>query len=137
MDTFEYLKKTGNVYTAVENGLESMDYPRDTAYTWVTTDTYQLINHGVANHDAVLQCTDCHGNTSRMDLQGELGYELNGDMTTVCTQCHESQEVNEFMADPEKYAFDKVHNKHVSGEKYDCSACHNFSRPERKLKLPQ
>lgn len=137
MDTFEYLKNTGNVLTSVENGLANMGYPRDTAYTWITTDTYQLINHGVVDAVAVLACNDCHGNTGRMDLQAELGYELKGDMTSVCTQCHESQEVNQFMQEPEKYAFDKVHDKHVSGEEYDCSACHNFSRPERNLRLPQ
>lgn len=137
MDTFEYLKKSGNVLTSVENGLENMGYPRDTAYNWITTDTYQLINHGVVDAVAVLACNDCHGNTGRMDLQGKLGYELKGDMTSVCTQCHESQKVNEFMQEPGKYAFDKVHDKHVSGEAYDCSACHNFSRPERNLRLPQ
>jgi len=115
MDTYEYLKVSGNVETSVENGLVNMDLDRNTPYVWITTDTYQLINHGVVDAVAVLACNDCHGNTGRMDLQAELGYELKGDMTSVCTQCHESQEVDSFMQAPAQYAFDTVHDKHVSG----------------------
>ena len=137
MDTYEYLKKSGNVYTAVENGLENMGYTRDTAYSWVTTDTYQLINHGVTDDHAVLDCVDCHENTRRMDLQNDLGYELKGALTEVCTQCHKEREVDRFVSEPEKYAFYKVHDKHVSSKEYDCSTCHNFSRPERDLKTHQ
>jgi hypothetical protein len=136
MDTLEYLKKSGNVLTAVENGLVNMGYARNAAYTWVTTDTYQLINHGVTDDDAVLDCRDCHGNTGRMDLQGELGYELKGEMSEVCTQCHKARQVNRFAQEPEKYAFYKVHDKHVDSKRIDCSACHTFSRPERNLRLP-
>ena len=134
MDTYEYLKGSGNVTTSVKNGLENMGIDRDTAYRWITTDTYQLINHGIDEHD-ILRCNDCHGNTSRMDLQGELGYELKGEMTEVCTQCHKGRQVNRFMSDPEKYAFYKVHDKHVEGKELDCSNCHNFSRPERDLEI--
>ena len=134
MDTYEYLKGSGNVITSVENGLENMGHSRDTAYRWITTDTYQLINHGIDEHD-ILRCNDCHANTNRMDLKGELGYELKGTMNEVCTQCHKQHQVNRFMSDPEKYAFYKVHNKHVEGKNLDCSNCHNFSRPERNLEI--
>ena len=134
MDTFEYLKNSGNVLTSVENGLENMGYARNTAYTWVTTDTYQLINHGVAQ-DTVLGCNDCHENTSRMDLQGELGYELKGEMGEVCIQCHNQKQVDRFVRQPEKLPFFKMHNRHVGVKQLDCSTCHNFTRPERNLNL--
>lgn len=59
-----------------------------------------------------------------MDLQGELGYELKGPASEVCTQCHE-QEGN--------MSFARVHDKHVRSERKDCSTCHRFSRPDRGL----
>ena len=136
MDTYEYLKVSGNVEISVEKGLVNMGLPDNTPYKWVTTDTYQLINHGIDEHD-ILRCNDCHANTHRMDLKGELGYELKGTMDEVCTQCHKQRQVNKFKSDPEKYAFYKVHNKHVEGKNLECSNCHNFSRPERNLKTPQ
>jgi hypothetical protein len=43
----------------------------------------------------------------------------------VCTQCH-GRESNP--------GFNSVHSKHVREERYDCSRCHNFTRPERGLR---
>ena len=137
MDTYEYLKGTGNVKTSVESGLVNMGYnPAEKTYTWVTTDTYQLINHGI-DKDDILECNDCHENTNRMDLPGELGYEIKGTLMQVCTACHDRKDVTKFQREPQKYAFKPVHNKHVEGKKLDCSNCHNFSRPERDLKMPR
>lgn len=126
LDTYEYLKGSGNVETAVQNGLSNMGYSRSTAYEWVTTDTYQLLNHGISPSTDALQCNDCHRSDIFMDLAGDLGYQLKADQRTVCSQCHEAESSS---------SFDWVHGKHVDSEGYDCSNCHLFSRPERGLRV--
>ena len=127
LDTFEYLKASGDVDLAVKKGLVNMDYSADEPYAWVETDTYQLLNHGISPSSGALQCSNCHENTSRMDLQGELGYQLKGARGVVCLQCHK---------DEGNKSFTKIHEKHVNSKKYDCSWCHEFSRPERNLRMP-
>ncbi len=139
LDTFEYLKKSGNVNKSIESGLVNMGYAANEPFNWVTTDTYQLINHGVGNDDDALNCESCHGNTSRMDLQGELGYQLKADEMTVCSQCHEEEKrevLDKIVAGTIEYNYQSIHDKHVSSKDYDCSWCHGFSRPERGLKMP-
>ncbi|MBI4774091.1 MAG: hypothetical protein HY788_07920 [Deltaproteobacteria bacterium] len=125
LDTFEYLKATGNASTAIQKGLANMGYASDTPYEWVVTDTYQLLNHGIEPSSSALQCTDCHGETGRVDLQGELGYEPKAPLSSLCTQCHGSKE---------QMSFQKLHDKHVGDKRRDCGNCHNFSRPERDLR---
>jgi hypothetical protein len=44
-----------------------------------------------------------------------------------CTQCHEEED--------DQLSWQKVHDKHVTDKKYDCSFCHTFTRPERGLRL--
>jgi hypothetical protein len=63
-----------------------------------------------------------------MDLQGQLGYALKGPRTTVCIQCHQWED------DPQ--TFSEIHSRHVDSKRYDCSWCHNFTRPDRGLRLP-
>lgn len=125
LNTLEYLKGSGNVDTAIAQGLESMGYPTNEPYDWVLTDTYQLLNHGIDPSSDALPCAGCHGNIDRMDLQGDLGYQLKADQASVCTQCH-SREDN--------LSFTRVHDEHVRGERIDCSSCHTFTRPERGLR---
>lgn len=127
LDTFDYMKGSGNVATAVEKGLVNMGYPAQEPYEWVTTDTLQLLNHGVNPAPDALQCSSCHENTSRMDLPGELGYGLKDAQEIVCTQCHGNKE---------RKPFTTLHDKHVTDKQYDCSWCHAFSRPERGLRMP-
>jgi hypothetical protein len=62
-----------------------------------------------------------------MNLQSELGYALKGPTNTVCTQCHDWEGMLNFQ---------EVHSKHVDSKRYDCTWCHNFTRPERNLNLP-
>jgi Cytochrome c bacterial/Cytochrome c554 and c-prime len=126
LNTYEYLKTSGDVGAATEQGLVSMGYPAHEPYEWIVTDTYQLLNHGIEPSSRALQCGDCHGNTNRMDLQGELGYELAEAKSTLCIECHDRKEDK---------SFEKIHEKHVKGKKLDCINCHKFSRPERGLKL--
>lgn len=126
LDTFVYLKGTGNVTDAVKAGLINMGYPANTPYEWIVTDTYQMLNHGVGRGDDALRCSDCHGNTQQIDLEA-LGYVLKDDEGVVCFQCHGQKEA---------VGYNSLHNKHVSDKGYDCSWCHDFSRPERNLTLP-
>ncbi len=126
LDTFEYLKGSGNVLTAIQKGLVNMGYPFNNtpSYEWVETDAYQLLNHGINPDSEALQCADCHGTTAQMDLRGELGYRLKSTKATVCTQCHGREENKGFF---------ELHNEHVTEKKLECSNCHTFSRPERSL----
>ncbi|HSO21081.1 MAG TPA: hypothetical protein VLT88_16560, partial [Desulfosarcina sp.] len=122
LNTFEYLKGSGNVDTAIQQGLTAMGYPAQTPYEWVLTDTYGMLNHGIGPASDALQCADCHGRIDRMDLQGDLGYRLKEETSTLCLQCHGRKEDK---------GFEKIHDKHVRDKGYDCSRCHGFSRPER------
>jgi hypothetical protein len=117
---------TADAAAAVEQGLENMGHERTEGYSWVETDTFQLLNHEVAPAGQALGCADCHGG-SRMDLAADLGSGLKGPSSSVCTQCHgyESSE-----------GFSKTHEKHVKDKRFDCSWCHGFSRAERGLRLP-
>lgn len=108
-------------------GLGGVERAAVEAYAWVETDTFQLLSLEVSPHEQALQCADCHGSTQRMDLRGELGYALKGPTQTVCTQCHGTKELKPFQT---------LHEKHVKDKRYDCSWCHDFSRPERGLRMP-
>lgn len=124
LNTYEYLKGSGNVAVAIEQGLSAMGYPAHEPYEWILTDTHQMLNHGISPASGALRCGDCHGNSGRMDLQGELGYQLKGDRSTVCAQCHEPEDDE---------GFREIHDEHVNEKSIDCSRCHRFSRPERHL----
>ena len=128
LDTFEYLKVSGDVVAAIEKGLINMGYPANEPFTWIDTDTYQLINHGVNPASVALKCRNCHGNTPQMDLKGEIGYAPKSSRKVLCNQCHGYEESESFNA---------LHEEHVKDKKYDCSWCHQFSRPERSLRTPE
>jgi len=126
--TFEFFR-TGDFQRAVKSGLEQMAGMNvDDPVELVGVHTYQSINHGVEASGDALACGACHSSMSggpvRMDLQGELGYELKGPASQVCRQCHEPKE---------HMSFAKLHDKHVLDKRKDCSTCHNFSRPHRGL----
>ena len=125
VDTLEYLKVSGDIQTAIENGLDAMGFSPREPYKWVMTDTFGLLNHGISPASDALQCGDCHGAGAQMDLKGELGYQLKGSKSVVCYQCHGSEEEEGFYA---------LHEEHVRDERIDCSSCHSFSRPERRLR---
>ncbi len=127
LDTNEYMNRSGDPVLATTKGLFNMGFSMTDAWTWVKTDTYQLLNHEVppASGNA-LTCNSCHGSTARMDLKGKLGYGLKGPRSTVCVQCHEAED--------DALSFTSMHDKHVKDKGYDCSFCHSFSRPERGLR---
>lgn len=124
LDTSVYFA-TGNAYDAIQSGLVNMGYAAGEPYAMVTTDEFQVLNHEVLPKGQALACAACHGSTARMDLKGKLGYALKGATSTVCIQCHG------YESNP---GFTSVHQKHVSERRYDCSFCHNFTRPERGLR---
>jgi len=115
---------TGDPIAATEQGLVNMGLASDEPFEWVETDTYQMLNHQVSPSEQALGCGDCHGSTERMDLQGELGYALRGPQSSICYQCHGAKE---------RKSFQELHEKHVKDKHFDCSWCHDFSRPERGL----
>lgn len=126
--TFSFFA-SGNFDKAVQDGMKTMGISG--SYTMKQVHTYQTINHGVEGGDSALQCGNCHTELSktssipsRMNLVSDLGYELKGATEQVCTQCHKIKEPK---------GFEVIHTKHVKDKKYDCSVCHNFTRPERGL----
>ena len=125
VDTSIYFN-TGNVSDAINQGMVNMGYSAGEAYSWVTTDEFQLITHEVPPAAGnVLACADCHKNTARMNLP-QMGYALKAAKSVVCSQCHDDKSYSDYIW---------VHDKHVTSKSYDCSFCHNFSRAtERGLK---
>ena len=118
---------TADAAAATEAGLVNMGLPSSTAYEWVETDTFQLLNHEVSPSEMALGCNDCHGSSARMDLQGELGYAPKDQLSVLCVQCHGYKTSKGFIEN---------HDKHVKDKRKDCSWCHGFSRPERGLQMP-
>lgn len=119
VDTFEYLKVSGNIQTSIEKGLVNMGYASTTPWEWVTTDTYQLINHGVEPKTSALSCgtNKCHDGTGhtvtgRMPF-GELGYHTVPAKVKSCTLCHSSKTLS----------WEGMHDKHRTKIK-TCQGCH-------------
>ena len=127
LDTRVYFA-TGDVAGSVESGLANMGYSRSEPYSWVETDTFQLITHEVSPAADVLQCSDCHSNSGRINFT-ELGYALKSPRSELCITCHGKKDGE----DEPEYLW--IHAEHVREERFDCSWCHNFSRPERNLTL--
>jgi hypothetical protein len=118
---------TADAEAAARSGLVNMGYNANDAYEWVTTDTYQLLNHQVGPQEQALQCNDCHLNTGRMDLQGELGYAPKRPKSTCSSACHSSSKASEWSFGNWE-EFTSLHNKHVNEYRATCADCHNFSR---------
>jgi hypothetical protein len=124
---------TADADMAALAGLENMvskgmpGFNSSDQFTWITTDTYQLLNHQVSPHEDALACAACHLNTTRMDLQGALGYApVDMDINTCSTGCHDADDASEWhfgsLAD-----FQEYHAEHKE-EGAACSDCHFFTR---------
>ena len=118
---------TAEADAAVKSGLANMGYSDNEPYKWVTTDTYQLLNHQVSSHDDALECQACHLNTGRMDLQGDLGYAPKTTNKDSCASgCHDGEKAASWdFGNWED--FEEYHKGHAEKEA-DCIECHNFSR---------
>lgn len=110
---------TGNLNTAIRQGLKNMGLSDAEPYSLVETDTFQLITHEVMPKTQALTCNECHGSTATQMNLKKIGYNLKGSESSVCTQCHG------YKSNP---GFTTLHKKHVSEKKIDCSKCHNFTR---------
>ncbi len=120
---------TADAEAAALSGLMNMGYrnPSFDDFQWVTTDTFQLLNHQVSPEDDALSCRSCHLNTERMDLQGELGYApTDTDRTSCATDCHSSDKADEWASGSFK-EYREGHKKHRE-KGIDCVDCHSFSR---------
>jgi hypothetical protein len=116
---------TADATAATVQGLTNMGLDPATPYSWVETDTLQMLNHQVGDHDVALECQDCHGaGNGRIDLVADHGYGLWGPTSRVCFQCHGAEPMP---------SFNEMHSEHVADRGYDCSWCHGFTRPERAL----
>ncbi len=120
---------TGSWLLAVQEGMAQAGMTG--AWATVNVHNYQTINHGVQPKASALTCGKCHayyagGQPTVLNLQGKLGYGLKSPKTTLCASCHEYENSN----------FSSVHSRHVDRYGYDCVYCHNFTRPERNLKIP-
>jgi hypothetical protein len=124
---------TANADEAAVAGLENManegvsGFNLSDTYEWVTTDTYQLLNHQVGPVDEALNCESCHLDTTRMDLQGELGYApFDGDVNSCSSDCHDADDAREWSLGNFD-DFVKYHAEHNS-EGASCFDCHDFRR---------
>ncbi len=134
LDTNEYLNVSGGYAAAVTKGMFNMGFATTDPYTTVKTDTYQLLNHTIPDAQSTggtLVCASCHeastgGAGTKMALK-TMGYAMKAPLATICTQCHGSRNWKGYASG---------HSGHVTSRKFDCSWCHNFSRPERGGTLP-
>ncbi len=133
LDTYEYIKASGDVEKSIESGLVNMGLSANEGYEWVVTDTYQMINHGVNPASDVADCSQCHQGTLDVNshsLLDSLGYQLKGDKEQVCNQCHDGGKKL-------PRTWDKMHNHVEKGNGgIGCYFCHDFVRPERNLCNP-
>lgn len=128
LDTLIYLGGTGNVTEAIESGLVNMGYQGNEAVEWITTDTYQLLNHGVEPAEKALSCDACHSGSTGLSIStrmpfAELGYH-DFRSQDLCTLCHDSKSATRV----------DMHNRHVRSEGYACNACHGIGAPLKDTK---
>lgn len=118
---------TADAEAATMSGLENMGFNWEDEYQWVTTDTYQLLNHQVSPSDDALNCSACHMTTARMDLQGDLGFApTNASRATCASSCHSAEKAYEWeFGDYEEFT---EHHKGHREKGADCRDCHSFDR---------
>jgi len=126
LDTKYYMLTSPDPVEATKRGLVNMGYSSTDSFSWVKTDTYQMLNHEIPPATGVLQCSNCHENTAQMNLPA-MGYTYKDAKSVVCSQCHKEKNWKGYVSG---------HDRHVTSKKYDCSWCHKFSRPERGLTMP-
>ncbi len=124
---------TADADQAAMAGLENMvnkglsGFSLSDAYEWVTTDTFQLLNHQVAPAAEALGCESCHLENSRMNLQGTLGYApYDSDTNTCSSGCHGADDARQWSLGSFE-DFEHYHSKHI-GEGVSCADCHDFQR---------
>jgi cytochrome c len=117
---------TADAEAAAKAGLENMGFNREDEYQWVITDTYQLLNHQVSPSDNALNCSACHMNTARMDLQGDFGFAPTRSRATCASGCHSAEKAYEWEFG--SYEEFRAHHKKHDEKGADCRDCHSFDR---------
>jgi len=109
---------TGDVATAVAEGTKAVGWTYG-GHQFADTERYLGIFHEIAPAEQAVACTSCHGG-GRMDFAA-LGYTPRSTRNgkPLCTSCHGNKGT---------LTFSKLHEKHVTDKKYDCSTCHTFTK---------
>lgn len=143
LNTFTYIKGSGDVGQAIQEGLVDMGYSASEPYEWAVTDTYQLLNHGANPAAQVADCTQCHHTTRSLEVGTEskldaLGYALKdanndgqitpADKAIICSQCHSDKNLRK--------DWEGMHGHLNKGSGIGCMFCHDIDRPERGLCEP-
>ena len=115
--------ESGQIQTAVELGAIAVNGAYN-GHDFAKTERYMGLFHEVAPKEQALSCSSCHENDSRIDFAA-LGYtpKTTRNNRPLCTSCH-GDESDEWS---QGEFFTKVHSKHVTDKRYDCSQCHTFS----------
>ena len=115
--------QTGEIDSAVAIGTKSVGWHYE-EHGFAATERYMGLFHEVAPKQEALSCNDCHNGGDRLDFSA-LGYIPRETYKGVklCGSCHKDKSYEWKSSE----RFQKIHEKHVSDKKYDCSACHNFS----------
>ncbi len=115
----------GDMNGAISAGASAMGWPLPQGFSFLNTERIMQINHGVTPASSALSCDSCHNGGTRLDF-AQLGYtpKTTRNAQPLCASCHEDQSNKWTPAE----LFDKVHNKHVTGENINCSECHTFSK---------
>lgn len=118
--------ESGSLEKAVPLGVQGVGWAYN-GYEFAETERYLGIFHEVAPKEEALSCNSCHNGGTRMDF-AKLGYTPNATRNgrPLCASCHGDKSGKW----PESEYFTKVHQKHVTDKRYDCGACHTFSRIE-------
>ncbi|MCF8055054.1 MAG: hypothetical protein K9K37_00250 [Desulfocapsa sp.] len=126
VDTWEYLKVSGDITTSVNQGVANMRAAGITVGDfdhWGTSDTYQLITHGITRASTIAGCVQCHGvwDINSDNMLDSMGYALKGAKVEVCGQCHDGSK--KMPRDHER-----MHGHIQKGSGIDCLYCHDFTR---------
>lgn len=115
----------GDMDAAIKAGAAALGWTLPQGYGFLNTERYMQINHGVTPASNALSCTSCHNGGTRLDFK-LLGYTPKTTRAgkPLCASCHEDKS-GEWSP---SQLFTKVHDKHVTGEGYNCSECHAFSK---------
>ncbi|GAV24491.1 hypothetical protein ciss_04240 [Carboxydothermus islandicus] len=110
--------ETGDVNRAIMEGAALANIPY-TGHTFVNTERYMGISHGVGPKSTALSCSNqpCHGNENRIPFS-KLGYTTRGTIAQLCDVCHSAKTYTNFT---------DLHAKHRG--KKNCSACHGSGYP--------
>ncbi|MBI4785939.1 MAG: DNRLRE domain-containing protein [Chloroflexi bacterium] len=121
------LFQSGNVDQAIQQGAAAVGWTLSQGYQFIPTERYMGIFHGVAPKAEALTCNACHSGGTRLDFDG-LGYAPNAQRAgkPLCASCH-SDKSGEWSSST---LFTKVHAKHVTDKKINCSECHGFSKAQ-------